>query len=110
MTNHDEVKVKFYEDMHCHLNSTPKQDKLVILGDFNARVGADNNTWSQVMGKHGSGNCNCNGLLLLQMCSEHLQIVLTNTLFQLPNTSMLETMASPSNLLVDHREIKSPNA
>ena len=53
------------------------------MGDFNARVGADWRTWS-VLGKHGVGSSNSNGLLLLQMCVE-LDLCVMNTMFQLKN-------------------------
>ncbi|KAJ1176053.1 hypothetical protein NDU88_001336 [Pleurodeles waltl] len=35
MTNQEEIKDKFYEDLEHHIASLPKEDKLVILGDFN---------------------------------------------------------------------------
>ena len=58
--------------------------RLVILGDFNARVGTNHNVWSGVIGKHGLGNANSNGLRLLNLCSE-FGLVITNTLFQQRN-------------------------
>ena len=83
MTNPDEIKDKFYEDLNAVIASVPNADKLIILGDFNARVGRDCTTWEGVIGKHGSGNCNSNGLLLLQTCAEH-ELLITNTIFHLP--------------------------
>lgn len=60
MTNPDETKDQ-------DLNTTvPNADKFITLGDFNARVGCDSAAWGGVIGKHGVGNCNSNGLLLLQ--------------------------------------------
>ena len=41
MTNSDDVKDKFYEDLNTLVCSIPKFNKLLILGDFNARVGQD---------------------------------------------------------------------
>ena len=41
MTNPDDIKDKFYEDLDSIITSTPNSDKLIILGDFNARVGRD---------------------------------------------------------------------
>ena len=54
------------------------------MGDFNARVGRGYSTWVSVLGKHGIGNANSNGNLLLSLCSEH-KLRITNTQFQLPN-------------------------
>ena len=78
MTNPDEVKSKFYEDLHSIIANIPSTDKLVILGDFNARVGCDDALWDGAIGKHGVGRCNSNGLLLLQTCLEHY---LVNNMF-----------------------------
>ena len=41
MTNPDEVKDKFYDDLDSVISATPQTDKLILLGDFNARVGTD---------------------------------------------------------------------
>ena len=38
MTNPNEVKVKFYEDLHSVIADVPMTDKLIILGDFNATI------------------------------------------------------------------------
>ena len=46
MTNPDEVKDKFYDDLDSVISSTPWTDKLILLGDFNARVGTDQE-WAQ---------------------------------------------------------------
>ena len=91
MTNPDDVKDKFYEDLNNVIASVPNADKLIILGDFNARVGRDSSTWEGVIGKHGVGKCNSNGLLLLQTCSEH-ELLITNTLFPLPTRNRTSWM------------------
>ena len=65
MTNPDEVKDKFYEDLNALISNVPTNDKLIILGDFNARVGCDSESWDGTIGKHGVGKCNSSGLLLL---------------------------------------------
>ena len=74
------VKEAFYRDLHNLLQQVNSKDKLLILEGFNTRVGRDFELWKGVLGRHGIGNCNDNGQLLLEFCSEH-QLVITNTLF-----------------------------
>nr|VZI50133.1 unnamed protein product [Spirometra erinaceieuropaei] len=83
MTNPDAVRDKFYEDLHALLATVPKADKLIVLGDFNARVGTDHIVWRGVLGSHGLRGSNDNGLLLLCTCAEH-RLILTITFFCLP--------------------------
>nr|VZI33610.1 unnamed protein product [Spirometra erinaceieuropaei] len=83
MTSSDAVKDKFYEDLHALLATGSKADKLIVLGDFNARVGTDHTAWRGVLGPHGLRGSNDNGLLLLRTCAEH-RLTLTNTFFCLP--------------------------
>ncbi|BHF85427.1 hypothetical protein SprV_1002859200 [Sparganum proliferum] len=71
---------KFYEDLHALLATVSKADKLIVLGDFNARVGTDHTAWRGVLGPHGLRGSNDNGLLLLRTCAEH-RLILTNTFF-----------------------------
>ena len=66
MTNPDEIKDRFYEELDSLISSVPQSEKLIILGDFNARVGTDHQAWQNVIGNHGIGKCNSNGLLLLR--------------------------------------------
>ena len=41
LTNPEETKDKFYEDLESAIESVPTKDKLIVLRDFNARVGSD---------------------------------------------------------------------
>nr|VZI24606.1 unnamed protein product [Spirometra erinaceieuropaei] len=83
ITNPDAVIDKFYENLHALLVTVPKADKLIVLGDFNARVGTDHTVWRGVLGSHGLRGSNDNGLLLLCTCAEH-RLILTITFFCLP--------------------------
>nr|VZH97735.1 unnamed protein product [Spirometra erinaceieuropaei] len=83
MTNPDTVRDKFYEDLHAFLATVSKADKLIVLGDFNVRVGTNHTAWRGVLGPHGLRGSNDNGLLLLGTCAEH-RLILTNTFFCLP--------------------------
>ncbi|BHF74572.1 hypothetical protein SprV_0501765800 [Sparganum proliferum] len=80
MTSPVAARDKFYEDLHALLATVSKADKLIVLGDFNARVGTDHTVWRGVLGPHGLRGSNDNGLLLLRTCAEH-RLILTNTFF-----------------------------
>ena len=73
----------FYHQLQHLVNQTPGTDKFIILGDFNARVGADSTVWSETIGKFGMGKINSNGEKLLAFCTEN-KLVITNTLFKTP--------------------------
>ena len=103
LTNPEDVKDRFYEDLgvlpsSVHVSST---DKLILLGDFNARVGCDSVTWKGVIGGSGVGNYNSNGLRLLELCSSH-NLLITNTIFRLPtrkNTSWMHPRSKHWHLI-----------
>ncbi|BHF80360.1 hypothetical protein SprV_0702348600 [Sparganum proliferum] len=80
MTSPDAARDKFRDDLHALLS---KADKLMVLGDFNPRVGTDHAAWRGVLGPHGLHGSNYNGLLLLRTFAEH-RLILTNTYFRLP--------------------------
>ena len=71
----------FYDQLQSSLSSIPSSDLLVILGDFNARVGSDFSSRNSVIGPHGIGECNENGERLLDFCASN-QLIITNTWFQ----------------------------
>ena len=83
LTSEDETKASFYEQLNHTIQAVHEHDKLVVLGDFNARVGRDHRLWEGIIGNQGIGKCNDNGRLLLGLCAEH-QLIVTNTLFRLP--------------------------
>nr|VZI37596.1 unnamed protein product [Spirometra erinaceieuropaei] len=53
MTSPDDARDKFYEDLHAFLETVSKADMLIVLGDFNARVGTEHAAWRGVLGPHG---------------------------------------------------------
>ena len=60
-----EEKESFYEKLGSCI-AAAKGDFVIILGDLNARVGKDWKARPKVIGKHGVGNMNSNGLMLLE--------------------------------------------
>ena len=91
MSNPDEVKEKFYEELEALISAVPQSDKLILPGDFNARVGQDHQVWDGIIGHHGVGKCNSNGLLLLRICTTH-GLAITNTMFRLPTRNKTSWM------------------
>ena len=77
-------KEEFYEQLSVAIDTVAFKDKLFVLGDFNARVGQDYQLWHKVIGRHGIGNENANGSLLLDLCVKQ-SLVITNTVFQQAN-------------------------
>ncbi|KAK0135467.1 Craniofacial development protein 2 [Merluccius polli] len=71
LDSQDEDKEAFYAALDNILTNIPKEDKVLLLRDFNARVGKDHKVWKATMGKEGVGNINSNGVVLLSKCAEH---------------------------------------
>ena len=77
----DDVVDKFYDELQHAVNTTPSSDMLVIMGDFNAKVGSDNENWHDTVGKFGYGERNDIGERLLHFCASN-GLFITNTCFK----------------------------
>lgn len=60
----EESKDRFYSQLHTLFQSIPHDDKIILLGDFNAGVGHNHQLWQGIMERHKVGKCNDNRLLL----------------------------------------------
>lgn len=80
MSNSEEMIIAFYEDIHLMLSKIPQADKILLLGDFNVRVGTNHESWDPV-GRFGLGKVNSSNLHLLQLCT-NLSLAICNTFFQ----------------------------
>lgn len=76
-----EIKDRFYDELEATVKNIPSREPLYLLGDFNARVGADRDSWPSCLGHHGIGKLNENGQRLLEFCTYH-HLCITNTYFQ----------------------------
>jgi len=77
-------KTAFYLLLDETLQRIPATDKIILLGDFNSRIGRDHTLWNGAIGRHGIGSCNADGESLLNLCNSH-DLVITNTVFQQSN-------------------------
>jgi exonuclease III len=59
----------FLEEVSLALETLPTTDSIMLLGDFNAHVGVDEQTWKGVIGRNGDSSLNANGSLLLDFCA-----------------------------------------
>ena len=81
-----EKKDEFYTDLQSTLDGVNKDDVLLLLGNFNARVGKSErhdggSDWTGVRGYHGVGNMNESGEALLTFCALN-GLAIMNTTFE----------------------------
>ena len=91
-SNAEEAEVEwFYEDLQDLLETIPKKDVFLIIGDRNAKVGSQETPG--VKGKFGLGVQNEAGERLKEFFQENT-LVIANTVFQ-PHKRRLYTWTSP---------------
>lgn len=81
MTSSTKTISQFYHRLGSILRIVLEEDKIMLLGDFNAQVGQYDAICNDALGKFGRGQSNSNGELQLFICTEH-QLVITNTCFK----------------------------
>ena len=79
-SNTEETEVElFYDNLQDLLELTPQKDVLLIIEDWNAKVGSQETPG--VTGNFGLGMLNEAGQRLIDFCQENA-LVIANTLFQ----------------------------
>ena len=81
-----EEKDEFYADLQSVIDGVAEEDVVMIVGDFNARVGSserqeEEDMWNDVRGCHGVGRINESGEALLSWCALN-SLVVMNTTFE----------------------------
>lgn len=106
-------KDEFYSQLSQHLLGLPRGDRVVILGDLNARIGSDSNSWPNILGPHGIGTMNENGQRLLEFCATH-SLCIPNTFFESSSRAKVTWMHPRSrrwhqldHIIVRRRDLKS---
>ena len=65
----EEIKERFYRELQATMDRTNRKDITILMGDLNAKVGAENMGYEEVMGKHGIGLMNDNGEMFADFCA-----------------------------------------
>ena len=65
----DETKEEFYNQLHDIMSNLGDTNVNVIMGDFNANIGSDNQGYENVMGVHGLGMMNDNEERFVNACA-----------------------------------------
>ncbi|KAL8622673.1 hypothetical protein ACOMHN_009307 [Nucella lapillus] len=73
-------KEEFYDQLQATIDRAPKRDLKIVMGDMNAKVGANNSDKELIMGKHGMGEQNENGELFTDFCTFN-DLVIGGTVF-----------------------------
>ncbi|CAH2086616.1 unnamed protein product [Euphydryas editha] len=71
----------FYSDLETAICKIPQRELLVIMGDFNSKIGSDSHLLSPCVGKYGLGQRNERGERLVQFAADN-NLVICNSFFQ----------------------------
>ncbi len=78
----EDIVEEFYDMLQSKIDALPKNQTYIVMGDFNAKVGSDQqHVWPEAVGRYGLGEANDRGLQLLQFCAIN-DLVISNTLFR----------------------------
>ena len=78
----EEDKEDFYRCLQQQIDKTPRHNILLVMGDFNAKVGSENHGYEKCMGQQGTGEQNDHGERFANLCLEN-GLVIGGTIFQL---------------------------
>ena len=103
-------KKKFYNVLDHTIGMLTPSEHIYLLGDFNARVGAEHNTWPTCIGHHGVEKINENEERLLELCYNR-NFCVANTYFQVKQKHRVSWMHPRSHqwhqldLIITKREL-----
>ena len=94
-SSYDDEEVEgHYQEINKMLKEVKSTDVLLVIGDFNAKIGEG--SYKDIIGAHGLGERNPRGDRLAHFCIEK-DLVVTNTIFQHPKR-LLYTWKSPGDI------------
>ncbi|CAF3932499.1 unnamed protein product [Rotaria sp. Silwood1] len=68
-SNNEADYPEFLDIVAITMENVPVSDSILLIGDFNAHVGNDSQTWNGVIGPNGDKDLNNQGGLLLDFCA-----------------------------------------
>ena len=71
----------FYSDLEDAYNKCGNQNRVIVMGDMNTKVGGEQDPLHEMVGKHGPGERNDRGDLRVDWCATHEQVIM-NTWFR----------------------------
>jgi len=101
LANDQEIE-EFYDKLQEVINSAPRTDMIILMGDFNAKVGNVHLDSNGVVGKFGFGQRNERGDRLVNFCGLN-DLIITNTQFKQSKDSRCWTWEAPNG--IDHNQI-----
>jgi len=91
----DEEMASFYDKLQEIIASIPKNDMIIMMGDFKARLRQSDLNSNGVVGEFGYGQRNERGDRLVAFCALN-ELVITNTQFTQPKEKICRTWQSPN--------------
>ena len=103
----DEIKNNFYSKLQTVLDRFKDKDITIVMGDFNAKIGHNNQGYEEIMGRQGLGIKNENGELFINFCADN-SLVIGGSIFQHKDIHKATWMSPDQNThnQIDHICIK----
>ena len=98
----DEEKDEFYNQVQDTVSSCNRNDMIVVVGDWNAKVGNNDTNRKELIGKFGIGIMNDNGERLCDFCNAN-GFIITGTIFPHKDIRKL-TWRSPDGRTVNQMD------
>ncbi|CAM2111007.1 unnamed protein product [Caretta caretta] len=79
LSSSSDIKDQFYNQLNTTTSKIPKHEYVFLVGEFNVKLGADHEAWTNCLGQHRIGKMNGNGQRLLEFCS-YYDLCVTNSI------------------------------
>ena len=77
----EDDKEEFYNRVLTIVQGRSRRNIVILMGDFNAKIGSDNTGYEEVMGRQGIGEMNDNGERFTDLCAT-TNLVIGGSVFQ----------------------------